>query len=54
MMKSSHTCPTTVYTVSKHGQMLSDVLEQDDAVITSDVAIFIEEKEIQIKFSEEF
>ena len=46
MIKGSYTDFTTLYTVSKDSQMVGDVLEQDDAVITSDVAIFIQAREI--------
>ena len=35
---------TTAYTVLKHAQMVGDVWKQNDAGITSDVAIFIQEK----------
>ena len=45
---------TAVCKVLKHAQMVSDVLEQLDGVITFDVAIFIQAKKIEIKFSEEF
>ena len=34
--------------------MLSDALEQNDPEITSEVAIFTQAKEIQLKFSVEF
>ena len=54
IIKGFHTDLTTVYTVLKHAQMLFDVFEQDGTVITSDVAIFIQAKQIQMKLSEEF
>ena len=45
---------TTVYTVSKDAQMVGDVLEQLDAETMSDIGIFIQAKETQMNFSEEF
>ena len=45
---------TTVYTVLKHAKTISDVLKQHDAATTSYVAIFIQVKEIQMKFPQEF
>ena len=53
MIKDSYTDFTTVYTVSKNTQIAGDVLEQLDAVTMSEVAIFIQPKETQLKFSEE-
>ena len=53
MIKESYSDFTTVYTVSKDAQIVGDVLEQLDAVTMSEVAIFIQAKEIQLKFSEE-
>ena len=44
----------TVYIVLKHGKIISHLLKQHDAATTSDVAIFIQVKEIQMKFHEEF
>ena len=44
----------TLYTVLKHAHMVNNTLEQHDATITSDVAIFIQEKQIKINFHEEF
>ena len=37
---------TTVYTVLKHAKMVNDALEERDAVITSDVAIIMQAKQI--------
>ena len=54
LIKGSYTNLTVVYTVTKHAQMLSDILEQNDAVITSEVAFFIQAREIQLKFSLDF
>ena len=54
LIESFGTNFVTVYTVLKHAQMVSDSLEQNNAVITSEVAIFIQAKEIQLKFSVEF
>ena len=45
---------TTVYTVLKHAQMVWWCLEQHDAGLASDVAIFIQAKQIQIKCPEEY
>ena len=53
MIKDSYTDFTTVYTVSKNTQIAGDVLEQLNAVTMSKVAIFIQPKETQLKFSEE-
>ena len=53
LIKGSYTNFTVVYTM-KHAQMLSDILEQNDAVITSEVAFFIQVREIQLKFSLDF
>ena len=53
MIKGSYTEFTTVYTVMRHAQILSYALEQDDAVIASEIAIFFKAKEIQLKFFEE-
>ena len=44
----------TVYTVLKHAKIVSDVLKQHDTATTTDIAIFIQVKQIQKKFSEEF
>ena len=53
MMEDFGTDLTTVSKVLKNAQMVSDAMEHNNAVITSDVAIFIQAKEIQLKFSEE-
>ena len=45
---------TTAYTVLRHAQMVGDVWKQNGAGITSDVAIFIQAKQIQMKCPEEF
>ena len=37
-----------------HNFMVSDDLKQYDAVITFDISIFIQEKQIQMKFPKEF
>ena len=52
--KGSYTDFRTVYTFSKDAQIVGDFLEELDAVTTFYVAIFIQEKEIQMKLSEEF
>ena len=54
MIEVSRTELTPVYTVLKHAQMVSDLLEQHDAEITFDLAIFINAKQTQIKFHEDF
>ena len=41
MIEGSCTDFTAVYTVSKLAQLVSDVLEKYDVVITFDIAIFI-------------
>ena len=53
MIKGSYNDLNTVYTAFKHAQMVSDLSEQDDAVITSYVAIQAKDLEIKIKFPEE-
>ena len=53
MIRDPYTNFTTVYTVSKDAQVVGYVLEQLDAVTMSEVAIFIQAKEIKLKFSEE-
>ena len=53
MIKGTYTEFTTGYTVIRHAQILSDALEQNDTVIASEIAIFFQAKEIQLKFSEE-
>ena len=53
MMEDFGTDLTTVSKVLKNAQMVSDAMEHNNAVITSDVAIFIQAKEIQLKFSED-
>ena len=45
---------TTVYTVLKHAQIVSDVLEQHDDVITFYVAFYIQTEQIQTNFPEVF
>ena len=45
---------TTLYTVLKHAQIVSDVLEQHDAVITFDVAFYKQKEKIQTNFREVF
>ena len=45
---------TPVYTVLKHAQMVSDLLEQHDAEMTFDLAIFIHAKQTKMKFHEDF
>ena len=43
-----------MYTFSKDAQIVGDFLEELNSVTTFNVAILIEEKEIQVKYSEEF
>ena len=43
-----------MYTFSKDAQIVGDFLEELDAVTTFYVAIFIQAKEFQMKFSEKF
>ena len=52
--KGSYTDFSTVHTFSKDAQIVGDFLEELDAVTTFYVAIFIQAKEIQMTFSEEF
>ena len=54
MIEGPCTDSTTVYTVLKHGQIVSDVLEQHDDVITFDVAFYIQTEQIQTNFREVF
>ena len=51
MIEGPCTDSTTVYTVLKHAQIVSDVLEQHDAVITFDVAFYIQTEQIQTNFA---
>ena len=54
MIEGPFTDFTTVCTVWKHAEMVSDVFEQHDAVITFDVAFYIQKVQIQRKFPEVF
>ena len=45
---------STVYTVMKHAQQISQRVRQLEAVITFDLAIHVKAKEIQLKFPAEF
>ena len=45
---------STVYTVLKHAQAISNIMGQEDTVITFDLAIYIKAKQIQWNFPEEF
>ena len=54
IIEGSCTDFTTVYTVLKHAQIVSDVLEWHDSVITIDVAFYIQEEQVQMKFPEVF
>ena len=54
MIEGPCTDSTTVYTVLKNAQMVSDVLEQHDAVITFDVAFYIQTEQIETNFREVF
>ena len=51
MIEVPCTDSTTVYTVLKHAQIVSDVLEQHDAVITFDVAFYTQTEQIQTIFA---
>ena len=53
LIEGSCTDFTAVYTVLKLAQMVSDVLEQYDVVITFHIVIFIQGKQIQMKFPQE-
>ncbi len=48
MTKGSSTDFTTVYTVLKHAQKISAAMGQRDTVITFDLAIYIQAKQIQM------
>ena len=52
--KGSYSDFSAVYTFSKDSQIVGDFLEELDAATTFDVAILIQAKEIQMRFSEEF
>ena len=54
MIEGSCTDLTTLYTVLKHAQMVSDVADQQDYVITFDVAFYFNPKQIQMKFPKEY
>jgi hypothetical protein len=54
MIEGASTDFTTVYTVLKHAQKVSAAMGQRDAVITFDLAIYMQAKQIQMKFPEEF
>ena len=53
LLDASSTEFSTVYTVMKHGQQISQRVGQLEAVITFDLAIYLKAKEIQLKFSTE-
>ena len=44
---------STVYTVLKHAQAISNIMGQEDTVITFDLAIYVKAKQIQWKFPNE-
>ena len=54
MINGSATEFSTIYTVMKDIQSMSRKLEQDDCVITYDLAIYMKAKQIQWKLPEEF
>ena len=54
MIEGTWTYFSTEYTVLKNAQIVNDVLEKLDVVITCDVAFYMQAEQIQIKFSEEF
>lgn len=45
---------STIFTVMKVSQEMARKLQQDDSVITFDLAIYIKAKQLQLKFPEEF
>ena len=45
---------STIYTVLKHAQKISNAMGQADTVITFDLAIYSKAKEIQWRFPNEF
>ena len=51
IIEGSCTDFTTVYTVLKHAQIVRDVLEWHDVVITFDVAFYIQEEQVQMRVS---
>ena len=54
MIDGDSTDFSTVYTVLKHAQMISSVMEQEDTVITFGLLIYMKTKQIQWRYSEEF
>ena len=54
MINADSTEFSTIYTVLKHAQMVSDSLGQQDTVITFDLLIYIKAKQIQWRYPEEF
>ena len=45
---------STIYTVLKHAQAISNTMGQEDTVITLDLAIYVKAKQIQWRFANEF
>ena len=45
---------STIYTVLKHAQAISNSIGQEDTVITLDLAIYVKGKQIQWRFADEF
>ena len=54
MIEGACTDFTIVCTVLMHAQMASNVLEQHDAVVTFDVVLYFQAKQIRMKFPEKF
>ena len=54
LIDSASTEFSTVYTVLKHAQAISNIMGQEDTVITFDLAIYVKAKQIQWKFPNEF
>ena len=54
LIDGSSTEFSTIYTVLKHAQAISNTMGQEDTVITFDLAIYVKAKQIQWRFANEF
>ena len=54
LIDGSSTEFSTIDTVLKHAQAISNSMEQEDTVITFDLAIYVKAKQIQWRFADEF
>ena len=54
LIEGSSTEFSTIYTVLKHAQAISNSMGQEDTVITFDLAIYVKAKQIQWRFADKF